>query len=104
LTNKNPFLTMSHGETGDTYTTEVSRQCGTGGPSCNSSALSSNHGMARQYRLLGSPTIADRDTLRRRRAAVAAAHPAAAATATAHADIILGSRPTEEEEEERDPR
>jgi hypothetical protein len=94
---------MSHGETGDTYTTELSTQCGTGGPSCNSSALSSNHGMARQYRLLGSPTIADRDTLQRRRAAVAAAHPTAAAAAT-HTDIIIGSRPTEEEEEERDPR
>jgi hypothetical protein len=63
--------------------------------------------MARQYRLLGSAAIADRDTLhRRRRPAVAAAHPtaaAAAATAT-HTHIINGSRPTEEEKEERDPR
>jgi hypothetical protein len=95
---------MSHGETGYIYTTEVSTQCGTGGSYRNSSALSSKHGMARQYRLLGSATIADRDTLhRRRRPAVAAAHPTAAA-ATTHTHIIISSRPTEKEKEERDPR
>jgi hypothetical protein len=94
---------MSHGETGDIYTTEVSTQCGTGGSYCNSSALSSSHGMARQYRLLGSPTITDVDAFQRRRAAVAAAHPTAAA-ATADTHILVDSRPPEEEEEERDPR
>ena len=98
---------MSHGGFGDIYTTELSLACGTGGSYCNSSALSSSHGMARQYRLLGSPTVPDVDSLQRRRPARAAAYPttaAAAAAATAHAHIVDGSRPTEEEEEERDPR
>ena len=98
------ILTMSHGETGDIYTTEVPTQCGTGGSYRISSVLSSSHGMARQCRLLGSPSVTDLDTLQRRRAAVAAAGPTPAAATATHALIVNDSRPAEEEEEERDPR